>query len=123
MRAGGPRDQEFAVWHPDGKQIWFDGVRHGADGWVLLEAKGHYAGFVDPRAGDWYRWYRYSARSGLPALLAQARRQVEAARGDVVEWLCAELVVAELLGDEFRASPSLAGRISAFFEPMPQWAP
>jgi hypothetical protein len=122
-RAGGPPDLEFAVPHPDGKDIWFDGVRYDGRGGVLLEAKGHYTGFVDARTEDWYPWYRYSARSGLPALLAQARRQVEAAQGDPVEWLCAQLVIAELLVDEFRASPALSGKVSASFEPMSGWVP
>lgn len=117
-RAGGPPDLEFAVTHRDGKPIWFDGVRQDADGQVLLEAKGHYACFIDPVRDDWFPWYRWSERSGLPALIGQARRQVEAAQGVPVEWLCAELSVADLLGDEFRASPALSGRVSARFEPM-----
>jgi hypothetical protein len=122
--AGGPADQEFVVEHPDGKDIWFDGVRYEPDrGWVLLEAKGHYAQFIDRDRDDWHPWYRYSRRSGLPKLLAQARRQVEAARGVPVEWLCAELIVAELLSDEFRVSPSLSGRVTARFRMMSGRAP
>jgi hypothetical protein len=123
VKAGGPPDQEFVVKHPDGKDIWFDGLRYDNGDWVLLEAKGHYMGFIDTQREDWHPWYRYSRRTGLPALLAQARRQVEAARGGLVEWQCAELIVADLLSDEFRVSPALSGRVSATFNPMLGWAP
>jgi hypothetical protein len=116
---GGPPNLEYVVRHPDGKDIWFDGV-HGD---TLLEAKGHYACFVDQGSEDWHAWYRWSAGSGLRALIGQARRQMEAARGGPVLWLCAESLVADLLGDEFRASPALSGRVSAEFAPMPGWNP
>jgi hypothetical protein len=121
-RCGGPSDVEFAVRHPDGKEIWFDaaGRRGGAP--VLVEAKARYSGFVDPD-DDWLPWFRWSSRAGLGALVAQARRQVEAARGVAVEWWCAERIVAELLADEFRASPLLSGRVAASFVPMPGWTP
>jgi hypothetical protein len=73
--------------------VKFDGIAKG----ILLEAKGHgYKSFV--KGGEFRTWFK----KGHDALLAQARRQFEAARGVPIQWHVAEKEFADVLRQSFR---------------------
>ena len=119
--AGGPHGQEFQL-----DDVNFDGIdsHHfdGTPGDVLLDAKGDYSRFVDPRTGEWHEWWgnNRNPAKGLKGELADATRQVDAAAGTPVEWRCAQEDVAELLNLAFDEEPELHGRITAVFVAPPE---
>jgi hypothetical protein len=120
-QTGGPEDgTEYLVRH-DGEQAFFDAndVRDhdGASSEVLIDGKGRYEQFIDPDTGDFKPWWRDSEKSGLPAELAQAERQVRVADGRQVEWWCAEQATADAFNDAFANNPNLNGRIVAVYRP------
>ena len=123
QQAGGPDDgTEYVVRH-DGEQAYFDGTevqdRDGTPTEVLLDAKGHYAQFVDPKTGEFKRFFVISEDSGLGGEFRQAERQVRVADGRPVEWRCAEQAAADAFNDAFRDNPNLRGRIVAVYQPPP----
>ena len=61
--------------------VKFDGVIDGN----LVDAKCHYAQFVDKSTGNFYNWF-----NGKQALLDEASRQVAASEGAHIQWYFAE---------------------------------
>jgi hypothetical protein len=61
--------------------VYFDGI----SGNTLLEAKGHYAQFVQKSSGEYYEWF-----TGQKDLVAQAQRQLRASDGLTINWYFAD---------------------------------
>lgn len=115
---GGPDDErEYRV-----RGVWFDARRFertpGASTEILLDAKGQYDKFID-KDGDWKEFFQKFEKSGIEGLVAEARRQVDAAGGQPVEWWCAEKDSARLIRRRFRQEPDLSGRVTVRHMPMP----
>ncbi len=93
--------------------VRFDGVADSA----LLEAKGYYRDFIDPKTGDFYDWY-YASDSGVEDLISQAKRQVQAAEGAPIEWHFNEEDVMDLVSQLFK-NEGLRG-IKLVYDPLPK---
>ncbi len=73
--------QEYVTGVKAGKAFNLNGVKFdGIKGNVLLEAKSSYDNFVS-KTGEFYSWFK-----GQAPLLDQARRQLKAAEGAIIEW-------------------------------------
>ena len=74
--------QRFITGKPSNQSFLFNGVKFDGiiDG-TLLDAKSGYLNFVDKTTGDFYAWF-----NGSQGLINQALRQMEAAKGNPIEW-------------------------------------
>ena len=61
--------------------VKFDGVVNGN----LVDAKCHYAQFIDPSTGKFYEWF-----NGQQSLIDEANRQIAASNGAHIQWYFAE---------------------------------
>ncbi len=87
----------------------FDGI---TDNGVLLEVKGEYAQFLDPaKKADFHSWW-----DGSNGLVMQARRQLEAAKGNRIEWYFKEENVAEAVRTLFEREG--VNGIEIYYKPM-----
>jgi len=82
--------QKGMAWVQNG--VKFDGMKDG----VLLDAKGKYAQFIDKSTGGFYEWF-----SGKDSLIAEARRQIDAAEGAKIKWYFAEEESLNVVQDLF----------------------
>ena len=117
---GGPGDErEYRV-----RGVWFDARRIETEGGrpteVLLDAKGEYDKFIDRRSNDWREFFQKFPESGIQGLISEARRQVNAAGDQPVEWWCAQKDSARLIRTWFRDVPELQGRVKVLYKPMPE---
>jgi hypothetical protein len=120
-RAGQP-GMEYHAAGTD-KAAWMDTVclveRDGQTVEVLIDAKGQHAQFLD-KHGEWIGYWANSKKKGLPGLMKDAKRQVDAAGGRPVEWWCAEQDVARQLNRDFARRPHLRDRVRAVWKPFPE---
>jgi hypothetical protein len=70
--------------------VKFDGVKNGR----LIEVKGDYSNFIEN--GKFKRWF-----TGDQSLVDQARRQLEAAKGNPIDWYCINEPTKKAIKDLF----------------------
>jgi len=74
--------------------VKFDGMKNG----VLIDAKAGYKQFIDKKNSVFYKWFE----KGKKSLMKQAERQVAAAQGAPIEWVCQEKELVEVLKKLFK---------------------
>lgn len=122
---GGPNDDREYFVRGNGREAFFDArrieTRDGKQVEVLIDAKGRYDQFLDPKKPSKFQgWWTRLEGKGLRAMLDAAERQIVAADGRPVEWWCAERRSARAFQNAINSKPKLRDKIKIKHRPMPR---
>jgi hypothetical protein len=79
------------------KNTKFDGYKNGK----LIEAKANYKQFINKKENVFHEFFQ---KKGQKKLLDQAARQVEAANGTPIQWICKDKELVNVLKKLFAAN-------------------
>jgi hypothetical protein len=88
---GQPANRSYKV-----KNTKFDGYKNGK----LIEAKANYKQFINKKKNVFHEFFQ---KKGQKKLLDQAERQVEAANGTPIQWICKDKELVNVLKKLFAA--------------------
>lgn len=118
---GAQAGKEYRV-ERDGEAVHFDTRAVGRDPGdlpeKLIDAKGRYEQFIDPRTREWKDFFQRFPDSGVAEMIETAKKQVRVANGTPVEWWCSGPNHARAMNKEFRDVRPLRGKITAVHLPM-----